>query len=251
MEEVERMVKSGLTFSDKVVIVYKHMPYKNYTDVYQGFLVDPSNKRQLDKARQWGTEYHAGGQFKQTAVWEPHEYFTNNENFKITVAEAAEYSSQGGKLSFWNCIVEKDGHKFMIGINQDILLSLIQQSTIKNGVIQEPCRLVKMMGTAGAIQDGMEEVKYTNIKDASNHVSKTKVWKVGQSYKTKTKHDIYIGKFYDWFDVNTRTVATRIPGQIYNQSVTHYDIKLRNEPVERLALMSTWSHYINDFDKML
>ena len=241
-----------MTCNDKVIIVYKQSDFKKYEGIKQGFLVDPNNKRQLDKARQWGTEFAGVNLFGQTNKLEPLEYFTDNDGFKITIAESADASSQGGKLSFWNCIVEKDGHKFMIGINQDILLSLIQQSTIVNGVVQEPCKLVKMSGTAGAIHYGMAEMKHINQAKSGSMPSKTTIWKVGQSYKTKTKNEIYIGKIYSWFDVTTHTVTIPNKNSYFGSTqITHHHYKLMDKPVEAYALSNVHNYYIDGYEEKI
>ena len=107
----------GWKLFDKVTIVAKQMTRWNYetyetiyTDEYQGFIVDTKNKKQLETAIRWGTitKYHYEDvDGKRTCTGStnipPEQYTYDNKGFTLELSEAAEQSSQGGKLSFWNC----------------------------------------------------------------------------------------------------------------------------------------------------
>ena len=123
----------GWSLYDKVIIVER----KGYTekDISQGYVVDPKNKKSLKSARGWATTYKydedhnpvrdADGRMVEV---EPEEFLLDNEGFKVKLSESANGSSQGGKLSFWNCIISKGDKQWLIGINAELLLHLLMQS---------------------------------------------------------------------------------------------------------------------------
>ena len=104
-------------------------------DVYQAYLVDPSNKKQLESARSWAKWTEYGPRYRNDAGdWtrdyeikhEPVEFEFNNNCFTLELLDCAGGSSQGGKLSFWNCLVTRDDRVFKIGIDSDMLLDLLK-----------------------------------------------------------------------------------------------------------------------------
>ena len=88
----------------------------------QGYVVPEDNS--LDNARDWAKRND----------WEPKEYEYKNGTFTLRVVNAAGRSSQGSKLSFWNCQIRtEDGKEFLIGISSDCLAELIINNTLING----------------------------------------------------------------------------------------------------------------------
>ena len=105
------------------------------TEIYQAYLVDPANKKQLDSALYWANWTEYGPSFKNEATgrWEykyevkhePVVFDFDNNGFSFELLDCAGGSSQGGKLSFWNCLVSKDNYKFKIGEIQLSLMSFL------------------------------------------------------------------------------------------------------------------------------
>lgn len=109
------------------------------TDYLQAYLVDPENKKQLASARHWATytEYGDYDYGTREYAWkiehEPIEFEFDNTGFNFELLDCAGGSSQGGKLSFWNCIVSKDDKRFKIGINSDMLLEILKEGSFEKG----------------------------------------------------------------------------------------------------------------------
>jgi hypothetical protein len=133
---------------------------------YQAYLVDPSNKNQLESARHWAkwTEYGPSLKNETTGKWEreyeidhePVEFEFENKDFTLELLDCAGGSSQGGKLSFWNCLAHKENNSFKIGINSELLLDLLKNATFVKGVCQEPLIFVTKNGKVGMTTVGSE-----------------------------------------------------------------------------------------------
>jgi hypothetical protein len=131
---------------DNIMLVCRDEHHRKSADALQAYLVDPSNKNQLKSARTWATYTEYGNYVKtESGKWEyewtkkhdPLEYTFGNQRFKLELLDCAGGSSQGGKLSFWNCIVSKDDQRFKIGINSEMLLELLKNATFVKGVCQD------------------------------------------------------------------------------------------------------------------
>lgn len=156
----------------------------------QGYVVDPDNKKQLETAMRWA---------EKSSDKAPEVIRTANKDFELSLYDCAGHSSCGGKLSFWNCKIEKDGKSYIIGINTDSLLSLMKHSTFVNGKCQSKLFFAKQAGNTCLIHTGMQEygeaVKSIQLKkDLST--KKTKNWQVGKNYVTATCNDLYLGEIY-------------------------------------------------------
>lgn len=209
---------TGWKLFDKVTIVAKKILAYDYktgettdTGNVQGYLVDPSNKKQLEAARNWGTAYKSiyeevdgKRQFVDKEIIKPDEYTYDNDGFTLELYNSAEGSSQGGKLSFWNCwITAPDGHRFLIGIAADLLLDVLKSSTIVNGVVQDKLMFARCHGGVGMLSKSMDSYKDA-IKDEEikKNVSKGKTskYRTGHIYETITEKNVYFGKFYRWYE---------------------------------------------------
>ena len=161
---------TGWKLFDKVTIVARKILAYDYktgettdTGNVQGYLVDPTNKKQLEAARNWGTTYkniyqEVDGKLKYVdrEIIEPEEYTYDNDGFTLELHNSAEGSSQGGKLSFWNCwITAPDGTKFLIGIAADLLLDVLKNNTVINGVVQEKLLFARRDGGVGMLSKNM------------------------------------------------------------------------------------------------
>ena len=210
---------TGWKLLDKVTIVAKKMLAYDYktgsttdTGNVQGYLVDPSNKKQLENARQWGTvttwEYFTNEEghrsVRDKTEYKPEEYTYDNDGFTLELHNSAGGSSQGGKLSFWNCwITAPDGHRFLIGIAADLLLDVLKSSTVINGVVQDKLMFARCNGGVGMLSKSMDSYKNAvNDMAIKKKMSKGKTSKhqIGHIYETTTEKNIYFGKFYRWYE---------------------------------------------------
>lgn len=207
---------TGWKLMDTVIIVAR--PYRVWDkeshlwkkDELQGYVVDPSNKQMLKNARSWGTVftgeyiYDEDGHVKEAIKADPQEYIYKNENFTLELKESANASSQGGKLSFWNCkITAPDGKSFIVGIDANLLLDVLRFNDVVKGVIQSPLIFARRNGNIGMLSETMESYQ-TALKDDQLRVAskkgKTTKHKVGHVYSTLTQKNIYFGKYYQWYE---------------------------------------------------
>ena len=209
---------TGWKLFDKVTIVAKKMLAYDYktgettdTGNVQGYLVDPTNKKQLEAAHNWGTTYKSiyeevdgKRQFVDKEIIEPDEYTYDNDGFTLELHNSAEGSSQGGRLSFWNCwITAPDGHRFLIGIAADLLLDVLKSSTIINGIVQDKLMFARCNGGVGMLSKSMDSYKNAvNDMAIKKKMSSGKTKKVipGHIYETTTEQNIYVGKMYQWYE---------------------------------------------------
>lgn len=209
---------TGWKLFDKITIVAKKQrewdPEKCehvFTDNYQGYIVDPNNKQQLKTARDWGTDYvwrdytdALGNRQENKEIIEPEEYTYDNKNFTLELWQSANSSTQGGKLSFWNCwITASDGRRFLVGIASDLLLDVLKSTTMINGVVQEPLMFARCEGGVGMLSENMNSYKDALADEAARvdkSKGKTSKHKVGYVYETLTRKDIYFGDVYQWYE---------------------------------------------------
>ena len=209
---------TGWKLFDKVTIVAKKMLAYDYktgettdTGNVQGYLVDPTNKKQLEAARNWETTYKSiyeeidgKRQFVDKEIIEPDEYTYDNDGFTLELHNSAGGSSQGGKLSFWNCwITAPDGHRFLVGIAADLLLDVLKSSTVINGVVQDKLMFARCNGGVGMLSKSMDSYKNAvNDMAIKKKMSSGKTTKVipGHIYETTTEQNIYVGKMYQWYE---------------------------------------------------
>lgn len=126
----------------------------------QGYIVDPSNKKMLENARGWGRrieygEYVEGKGYPNQVVHEPEEYIFDNNGFTLELVDSAKGSSQGGKLSFWNCNITIDGKTFLVGIAADLLLDVLKSNTIINGKCQTPLMFARCNSAVGLFETSL------------------------------------------------------------------------------------------------
>lgn len=190
---------------DNIMLVCRDEEHYKSTDALQAYLVDPSNKNQLESARRWATWTEYGDYIKtESGKWkyewekhhEPVEHTFGNQHFKLELLDCAGGSSQGGKLSFWNCIVSKEDQKFKIGINSDMLLELLKNATFVKGVCQDDLLFVTDNGKVGMCAEG-SEIHRAAIRDMErkaeskkNAVSK---FSFGDIITTPTLKEVYLG----------------------------------------------------------
>lgn len=209
----------GYKLIDKVILVCRDAPkYPNsYNDTsrQQAYLVDPANKKQLENARGWAkwTEYgpshknDAGDYVSEYIIkHDPVEFEFDNNGFGLELLDCAGGSSQGGKLSFWNCIVTHDENQFVIGINSDMLLELLKNATFVNGKCQSPLIFITKNGKAGMTVEGSETWKQCiSDRELKKEMQAKAVSKFsfGDKISTATINEIYLGTLTQYYKVET------------------------------------------------
>lgn len=230
-------IYKGIKIEDEVIIVEKQ------NDLHQGYLVSKNSKEQLETALRWAEcEVHKLDKDGNPIVkfwkwqnekkvyfedstgcyheyeWETksgivHEY--KNGKFKLSLSMSALGSSQGGKLSFWNCtITAPDEKKFLIGINSDCLLSLLSSTTFVNGQCQADLWLGRIKNNVGAFTETMDEFIQGKKDQAIRDIKKTSKYEAGAILLPS--HEVYCGKFNKWFDIYKRRNYARTTDYIIN-----------------------------------
>jgi hypothetical protein len=196
---------------DNIMLICRDEEHYKSTDALQAYLVDPANKKQLESARSWAAWTEYGPSIKtESGKWErewtkehePIEYTFGNQHFKLELLDCAGGSSQGGKLSFWNCIVSKEGKKFKIGINSDMLLELLKNATFIKGVCQDDLLFVTDNGRVGMCAEG-SQVHRSAIRDmelkAESKKKAVSKFSFGDIITTPTLREVYLGTITQYY----------------------------------------------------
>lgn len=181
-----KSIKIVYSVSDTIEVNNKKIP--------KAYVVDSSNKKSLQTAIDWASRDY--GQYKgiQPTIIE-----TVNSDFNFSIGESAGGSFQGGKLSFWMCIASKEGiPEFAVGINADLLVNVLLQSTFTNGKCSEKVCFARKSGQTGVLHPKMTEYQEAiadeKLKSNANK-GKTSNWKIGYEYTTLTKSSMLLGYF--------------------------------------------------------
>lgn len=173
----------------------------------QGYVVDPQNKKMRESAMNWATWRQTIPQQDGTYAYEtiqPIVYELDNSGFTLSLLEAAQGSSQGGKLSFWNCSISKDGVTWKVGIGSELLLELLKDSTFVNGVCQQKLFFARRAGNVGMLHSESEAYKLAKAdmvkKSAVKSAKKTSKWVQGHNYITLTQDETYLTPVYKWIE---------------------------------------------------
>lgn len=193
------MAYNGWKMMDKIDVAIKTAP-KSWT--FTGYVVEHGDKKGLESAKSWAYDREYDYKKKEyTKEYKPVVHTFDNGGFTVKILKSAGGSSQGGRLSFLACEVEKDGTKFVIGVNDALLVDLIRNSHIDMGVIQEKVMFVRKGGVPGFIHENMEAYKeaVADMKQKSDlkKAKKTKKWELGGVYSTLTQTDICLGEVWD------------------------------------------------------
>lgn len=251
------MTYNGWKMMDKIDVAIKTTPSK-WT--FTGYVVENGDKKALESAKDWARDREYDREKREyTKVYEPDVHTFENGDFTVKILQSAGGSSQGGRVSFLACEVEKDGIKFVIGVNDELLVDLIRNSHIDLGVIKEKVMFVRKGGRPGFIHEGMDAYKEAmadmKTKLDLKKAKKTKKWEIGGVYSTLTQTDVCLGEVFDTlepylaeerYDGGWRYGGTR--------NVTKY--KKLDEPVKMTAWIS-FSEYRHeggmpkDFEAML
>jgi hypothetical protein len=131
------------------------------------------------------------------------EYLYDNEGFTLTLLDSANGSSQGGKLSFWNCKISKDDKEFIIGIASDYLLEILRYNNFENGVCKSTLSFARCKGGVGMMNESMPSYQQF-LQDEQHRAAmkkgKTKKREPGHLYSTLTGGNVYFGTYYRWYE---------------------------------------------------
>ncbi len=184
-----------------ISIIYSTNDYmthngKKYPKAY---VAETKNKKAIESGVRWAESYEWSKDYKTKSYRKPEVVETDNKDFSFQIISAAGNSWQGGKLSFWMCLMEKKGIKpFAVGINADILCDLILETVMNKGKTDEKVFFARKNGQLGVMHENMpsyqELLKDEQLKkDVAK--KKTTKWKIGYKYQTLTTNDIMFGMF--------------------------------------------------------
>lgn len=221
---------NGWKKCDTVTIVVRKKPtYGRHVDneILQGYIVDPSNEEQLRNARNWAKGYKIEEPIEEVSF--------DNSGFTLQFCMAAEKSYvTNGKLSFWNCLISKDGKQYLVGIASDQLIDVILHSNIYNGLVEEKVFFVTKSGKVGVMHENMPQYKElindANLRKQVN-AKKTSKWSKDKVYSTLYCSDVYLGDAWDWLE---ETKTTKGDG-IFTREITEITLLKEPKPVVVLA----------------
>lgn len=202
------MAYNNWKLMDKIDVAVRTGPTSSFT----GYIVEHGDKDAIEKAKDWARSREWDQEKREyTATYEPDVHTFANNGFTAKILNSAGGSSQGGRLSFWACEVEKDGVKFTIGVNDAILADLIKNSDISNGVVKQKVMFARKGGQPGLIHEGMDayadataDMKHkANMKKAK----KTSKWETGGVYSSITQTDVCIGDVWDTMEEYKETTT--------------------------------------------
>lgn len=206
----------GYTLFDKVIIVAKNIveEYKwednqchaVFGNRWQGYVVDPSNKSMLQSALNWGVQYksiYENGKYVGREEIQPQQFEFENKGWKMEILKVADGSSQGGKLSFWTCLLTKGDQSFEIGINADLLLDVLKAHTFTKGKCEADLMFARCKGGVGVLSEDMEEYKQALAdmqKKKDVKTKKTSKHVIGHAYTALREVQAYVGDLYAWYE---------------------------------------------------
>ena len=201
---------NGWKLFDKVILVGRELHSKSDKKYMQAYLVDPKDKKQLESARYWArwTEYgssYINDEGKRVHEYEiehkPVEITLDNEGFEFELLECAGGSSQGGKLSFWNCLISKGEYTFKVGIAADLLLDLLKENDFVKGKCTDKVLFARQSGKVGVLTKNSnsynEALKDEELKKMMS--KKTTKYNIGDNVLTTTLNQIYMGTVYRYY----------------------------------------------------
>jgi hypothetical protein len=205
----------GWTLFDKVLIVAKKLGHWDYQeakyvedDDWQGYIVDPANKKMKENALRWAetcrTKYDENGNYCGYDRTPGEEFLYDNDGFRLELLETAGGSSQGGKLSFWNCwVTAPDGKRFKVGIAADLLLELLLQTVFDRGTCTSPLCFARCKGGVGMLDKDSESYQQALSdmqKKADVKNKKTSKHKIGYAYSALQQVNGYVADLYVWYE---------------------------------------------------
>jgi hypothetical protein len=226
------MSYQGWTLFDKVLIVAKKIDYYDQkqrcwvtTEDWQGYIVDPSNKKMKESALRWAetcaAKHDENGKFLGYDKTPGSEFLYDNDGFILKLKDSAGGSSQGGKLSFWNCwVTAPDGKRFMVGIGADLLLELLTQTTFVDGQCQVPLCFARRTDGVGMLHKQMTNYQQALAdmqKKADVKSKKTSKHIFGHAYTALQSANAYAGDIWVWYEPIMETYTSGWHGHTYER----------------------------------
>lgn len=248
------MAYKGWKLMDKVgVAVCSRKPETwRGKEQFDGYIFEAGDEKSKENATEWARRYDNRYDKDKVIVHEPNVHIFDNEGFTVTILDSAGGSSQGGRLSFWKCRVEKDGVEFVVGVNDAILADLIRNSDIEKGTVKQKLMFARRGGQPGFIHERMEA--YTEAtadmkkKAEMKTAKKTSKWELGGVYSTLTQADICLGEVWDQYE--------EVPDTENRGWYKRTKLVKREKPVKVLAWKNVYNNWSNnelpkDFETML
>jgi len=206
---------------DKITIVYECYRHQN-NKIPTAFVVETGNDAQLKTAINWARGWDHDITPEMVTI--------ENKDFSFEIISSAGNSYNGGKLSFWMCRIKKDGIKtFDVGINVNLLVDTIRESTLVNGKMQNKVFFAKLDGNLGVLHEDMQEyqqfIKDQTLRDNVKNGKKTTKWQPGWTYQSLSETVVMHG-YYPQIVKNT--------SKYYNglyPTVTQLDFNAKDKPV--------------------
>lgn len=198
----------GIKIPRSVIIVEK--AGKADAEPRQGFVADPGNEGMLDTAHSWGrcTVYDDSiadwnERRKTASIEQPTDHPYENGGFSLELLESASWSSQGGKLSFWDCLVTApDGKQYVIGINSELLLHLMKSCSFDKGRCAQRIWFGRVRGSqVGAFWEGMPEFAQAQEDEKTRNAKKTSLYGEGDVVATLRETYLCVGDLWVYADV--------------------------------------------------
>lgn len=208
----------GIKIPEEIIIVENA--------IGQGYVVIPGSS--IDGALNWAKGNHGkwvDGKWIEIKR-EPIVNNYKNGEFTISLYDSANRSSQGGKLSFWNCTIHApDGKDYVIGINSDILFELLINSTIVNGDIQGKVWLGKEKTNTGVYTENMEMFKQAREEDRVRSKIKSAKYEPLDIVSDLNGRYVYLGKYPNlieekinmdgWYERSVDVILTDKPEYVH------------------------------------
>lgn len=216
---------------------------------YTGYIVEHGDESALEKAKDWARERNYNYETKEYGEpYEPNIYTFDNKGFTVKILNSAGGSSQGGRLSFWMCEIEKDDIKFTVGVNDAILADLIKNSDISNGLVKQEVMFARKGGQPGLIHEGMDAYQdaVADMKQKADlkKAKKTNKWEIGGVYSTLTQTDVCFGEVYDTMEEYQQEYTAQSGYRYGGYSRTRTALRKAKTPTKVLAwtYLSSYRH---------
>lgn len=159
----------------------------------KGYIVFGDDKKQMESALKW-----AGANYKVLKD-------IPNRDFTLELYSAAGGSYQGGKLSFWMCLIGNiPGCKtpILVGINSEVLCGLIKESTFVNGMCTHKVMFAKLKGETCVIHKDTKAYQELLTDSKSRAALKTQKAEldIGRCYSSLQLQDVYLGKALQYIE---------------------------------------------------
>lgn len=159
------------------------------SSIPKAYVVFGNNKKSLENAHLW-----AGKDAVDREI-------SGGTEFTFEILECARHSSQGGKLSFWNCRIKntEENIDVSVGINSEILCMLLKETTFIDGFCRGNVILAKYNGQLGVVCNGTESYNDAIQSQRNKNdlkIGKTTKWEKGFAYRTQSTSDVWIGDAY-------------------------------------------------------